>query len=98
VKKLLNRLAVVALVGMLQGCLFAHVQHPLDTNFEETRLGSKIGRASSHSILWLVAWGDAGTQAAAENGGLKVINHADTETTLILFGLYTEVTTVVYGD
>jgi len=98
VKKVLKCLAIVALIGMLQGCIYAHVQHPLDTNFEETRLGSKIGHASSHSILWLVAWGDAGTQAAAEEGGLKVINHADTETTLILFGLYTEVTTVVYGD
>lgn len=97
-KKLLKGLAVIALIGMLQGCLYAHVQHPLDTDFDQTRLGDKIGHASSYSILWLVAWGDAGTQAAAKEGGIKVINHADTQTTLVLFGLYVKVTTVVYGD
>ena len=54
--------------------------------------------ASNKSLLWLVAWGDAGTKAAAENGNIKVIRHADSRFFSVLFGLYTEVTTVVYGD
>jgi hypothetical protein len=81
-----------------QGCAYSHIQRPLDTDFDETRLGSKMGRAHSHSVLWLVAWGDAGTHAAAKEGDITVINHADMEVTVVLFGLYTRVSTVVYGD
>lgn len=91
-------MCAVALTLALQGCLYANVQRPLDTNYEQTRLGTKTGTASSHSILWLVAWGDAGSQAAADNGGIKTINHADTRMLVILGPVYNRVTTVVYGD
>jgi hypothetical protein len=79
-------------------CAYSHIQRPLDTNFEETTLGSKIGRSHSQCILWLFAWGDSGTLAAAKNGGITTVKHADTELLFVLFGLYTRVTTVVYGD
>jgi len=82
----------------VQGCIYSKVQRPLDENFDQTRLGSKTGRSHFQSVLWLVAWGDGGTKAAAENGGITTIRHADTEYTLILFGLYTRATTIVYGD
>jgi hypothetical protein len=45
-----------------------------------------------------VAWGDAGTQAAARNGGIKTLNHADTQIFSILGFVYTRQTTIVYGD
>jgi hypothetical protein len=45
-----------------------------------------------------VAWGDAGTAKAAENGGLTTINHMDMQIFSILFGLYTRQKTIVYGD
>jgi hypothetical protein len=48
--------------------------------------------------LWLVAWVDAGTKAAAKNGDIVVIKHADQEMLFVLFGLYFRITTVVYGD
>ena len=83
---------------MLSGCLYTNTTTPLDINMDETRLGEKTGEASSHSILWLVAWGDAGTKAAAENGGISQVNHADRRTRIILFGVYARQTTVVYGD
>ena len=51
-----------------------------------------------YSILWLVAWGDASTAAAAMEGSLKTINHMDMEFFNILFGVYTRQTTIVYGD
>jgi len=98
VKKILKWLLLSGVVLALQGCLYANVQHPLDTNFDQTQLGKKTGKASMHSVLWLFAWGDAGSQAAAENGGIKVINHADTRTLIILGPVYSRVTTVVYGD
>ena len=80
------------------GCLYSNIQRPLDTDFHTTDLGSKEGRSSNRSILWLFAWGDAGTKAAAENGDISVIKHADREIKFVLFGLYFRMTTVVYGD
>ena len=82
----------------LSGCIYSNVQRPLGTEFNETELGSKVGRASNRSLLWLVGWGDAGVKAAAENGNLKVIRHADIQLISVLFGLYLETTTIVYGD
>ena len=89
-------LAALALIG--PGCAYMHVQRPLDTNFDNTQLGVKEGRASAYSVLWLVAWGDAGTKAAATQGDIKIIRHADTAVNAVLFGLYSRITTVVYGD
>ena len=83
---------------LISGCFYMKTQQPLDVNYDTTDLGSKIGRSNQYAVLYLVAWGDAGTKAAAENGGIKVIKHADREVFSILFGLYTRVTTVVYGD
>ena len=83
---------------MLSGCAYSNVVMPLDTNTSKTKLGSKIGRSSAKSVLYLVAWGDAGVAKAAENGGLTTVNHLDRESLVVFFGLYTEVTTIAYGD
>ena len=87
-----------ALVIIASGCAYMHVQMPLGTNFNNTQFGSKEGRSNSYSVLWLFAWGDAGTKAAATQGNVKVIRYADSEVKSVLFGLYSRVTTVVYGD
>jgi hypothetical protein len=83
---------------LLSGCVYTNVQLPLSTEFNRTELGSKTGTSSSQSILWLVAWGDAGTKAAAQEGGITVIRHADRKVFCVLFGLYYKMTTVVYGE
>lgn len=80
------------------GCLYTHIRTPLDTNLTETRLGDKVGEASARSILWLVAWGDAGSRAAAKNGDITVLRQMDVEWLVIFFGVYTQTTTIVYGD
>lgn len=90
-----------ALLGALlfsPGCIYWNVTTPLDDNLDRTELGTKVGRASAYSVLWLVAWGDAGTQAAAEDGDISVIRHADSKTLAVLLFLYTKQTTIVYGD
>lgn len=92
------RILALLVLLTLNGCLYLHTQVPMDRDFNETKLGSKHGKASTYSLLWLVAWGNAGTRAAADNGGITVIRHADWETHSILFGLYSRVSTVVYGD
>lgn len=94
----LRLVALSVLALSLGGCVYMHVQRPLDENFQETRLGDKVGKSHAYSILWLVAWGDAGTKTAAENGGISIIRHADTENLLWLGGVYARLTTVVYGD
>jgi hypothetical protein len=83
---------------LMAGCAYSHIQGPLDTNFDNTVLGSKIGKAHTRSVLWLFAWGNGGTKAAAEEGGITTITHADFEYRVFLLGIYTQVTTVVYGE
>lgn len=82
----------------LSGCLYANVKAPLDTNLDRTDLGSKVGTSEAKSILGLVAWGDAGTQAAAKEGDIETIKHADQEHFSILGIVYARYRTVVYGD
>ncbi|MGH7150500.1 MAG: TRL domain-containing protein [Planctomycetota bacterium] len=91
------RFALLALAA-LPGCLYLHTRIPLDTNLDRTTLGSKTGESKLESVLGLVAWGDAGTKAAAENGRITTINHADQEMLLVLFGVYYRHKTIVYGD
>lgn len=89
---------VLLAAPLFSGCLYTHIQTPLDEDLDRTRLGNKIGRSQWQSVLWAVAWGDAGTQAAAQQGGLTVINHADTEMFVIFFGVYASQTTILYGE
>ncbi|MBE9536379.1 MAG: hypothetical protein IMF07_04290 [Proteobacteria bacterium] len=96
----INRLifAVLILAVFNSGCLYAKLKTPLDIDVSTTEMGQKTGEASIYSVLWLVAWGDASTAAAADNGDISIINHMDEELFSILFGLYTKRTTIVYGD
>jgi hypothetical protein len=100
--QLLRKICLIPLLLVVtlfvSSCVYTNIQRPLGSEFNKTELGTKTGESSSHSLLWLFAWGDGGTKAAAENGGIKVIRHADMKIFVILFGLYGKVTTVVYGD
>ncbi len=82
----------------LSGCIYSKITIPLDRNLDRTQMGSKVGRSQFKSVLLLFAWGDAGTQAAAHNGGLTTLNQADTEILAILGLVYFRQTTIVYGD
>lgn len=95
-KKALLSFCAFACLG-LQGCLITDIQIPLDTDLQDTDLGDKTGHASYQSVLGLVAWGDAGTQAAAMDGGITTLKHADQQIFSILWGVYFRQTTVVYG-
>ncbi len=94
----MKKILLGLLLAALCSCAYSHVKTPLDTNVENTRLGSKQGKSSAYSVLGLVAWGDAGTEAAAKDGNLQVITHLDLEYEIYLFGLYMKTTTVAYGD
>jgi hypothetical protein len=82
----------------LSGCAYVNTKTPLDVDLDQTTLGQKSGVAEARSVLWLVAWGDASYAAAAKNGGITTMRHADQEIFNVLFGLYTRYRVVVYGD
>ena len=88
----------IGLAMLMSGCMYMKVQRPHDKNYDKTELGTKVGKSSLQSILWCVSWGDAGTRAAAENGAIEIIRHADVEYFMVFLGFYTRITTVVYGD
>jgi hypothetical protein len=60
---------VLLAAPLLTGCIYSHITTPLDLDLDRTHLGDKVGTAEWQSVLGLVAWGDAGTQAAAKQGG-----------------------------
>jgi hypothetical protein len=89
-------LAAILVFPLLTGC-FVNVKIPLDTDLDRTELGPKVGQASAQGVLWLFLWGDSGTQAAAKQGGITTITHADRQIYSLLFGIYARETTIVYG-
>jgi len=97
-KSLLGSSLLLALALAMPSCVYGNFVHPLDTDAAETTLGTRTGESSMQSVLWLVAWGDSGAAAAARAGGIKTIRHMDQRTTYILFGLWFQNTTIVYGD
>ncbi len=81
-----------------QGIIYTKIEAPISTNFDgATPVAQKSGKATAMSILGLVALGDASVDAAAREGNLSTIHYAD-YTLLHVFGVYTEFTTVVYGE
>lgn len=79
------------------GMFYTSIEAPLDVDFQQTSLGTKVGQSSCISVLGLVATGDASSQAAAEEGGLTTILGADYNYLNVL-GIYQSYTTIVYGD
>ena len=88
----------LAVILVFTGCAYVHTKTPYDQNLNETELGSKVGVADAYGLFWLVAWGDASYAAAAKNGNIKILKHADQETKQIFFGIYSHWRVIVYGD
>jgi len=91
-------LMIVLMAWLICGCAYVHTKTPFDDDLNNTELGSKKGTAEAYSVLWLVAWGDASYAAAAQNGDIQVLKHADQEVYQVLLGLYTRWRVIVYGD
>ena len=99
-----------ACAALLGGCLYTNVHTPRAwrsaTPSEVKSAASDdtvSGRACLRSVLYLVAWGDAGYDAAARKaleGKPDAILYdvkADMKATSVLLGLYAQVCTVVTG-
>ena len=102
-------LAATAVALLLTGCttapfqpstgaMYTDIKAPLQLEYNDTNLGHKVGKATSHSFLGLFAFGDNSIQAGAKDGDIKTIKHTDYEFVNVLFGLFTKTTVYVYGD
>ena len=87
------------------GALFTLVSAPVDTNFSQTPVGTKVGTAETrylyipngNSLPLSFSWGDAGVAAAAEDAGITTIHYVDYEY-LDILSVYRQVTVRVSGD
>ncbi len=109
--RIISLLIATLALGAVTGCLslysspvipstafvYTNTRAPMDIDFENVSVGPKQGKASVTTILLLFAYGDASAAAAAQDGGIQTINHADYEYYSVL-GVYQRFTTVVYGD
>ncbi len=106
--KMCSLLAVTGAMLATTGCLrapfeppmgnaFSDIKAPLDVELDNTKVGSKTGEAFSESFLGLVAIGDSSLQAAAKEGKIKKVYHADYHYFNIL-GIYQKTTVIVNGE
>ena len=79
------------------GLMFSQVKAPLDVDYDKTTLGPKEGKAEATCILGLFSFGDCSIQAAAKDGGITTINHADYQVENVL-GIFSKTTVIVYGE
>jgi hypothetical protein len=91
---------LIAPIMMLctSGCVYSNFRVPVSRDFRNTQKVTKSGVSSSHSVAWIAAWGDGGLQAAAEQGDLQTLEYVDYQFMNILFGLYMNRKTIVYGQ
>ncbi|MDY6824647.1 MAG: TRL-like family protein [Thermodesulfobacteriota bacterium] len=87
------------------GVLLTKVKAPESASTLALRTGnmdkvgtSKRGAASATAVLGLFSTGDASIQAAMENGRITKVHHVDYDKTLVLGGLFHQLTTIVYGE
>lgn len=79
------------------GLLFENVSAPLDADMNVTQVHQKKGTAGSISILWLFAFGDCSTNAAARDGNVQTIHYAD-YSYMNVIGVYQSFKVSVYGE
>ena len=80
-----------------QGFAFSSTEAPIDTDLNNTDLGSKMGKSSAVCVLALFSFGDASIGTAARDGNIQIVKHADYKYLNVL-GLFQSFTTVVHGD
>lgn len=105
VGSLLRAAAASLLALAASGCVIAPVMPPRGLIYTDQKAplfsggkpGSKVGKSSAHSILFLVGWGDGGLAKALENGGITEVRHTDYRVENY-FLFYQKYTTIVHGE
>jgi hypothetical protein len=95
---LLTACVTAPVVPPLAG-IYTNIEAPLDLDSAGGKaIGPKRGEASTIAVLGLVAVGDAGVKAAAQQGGITRVNHLDYHFQSYVFGAFAKYTTVAYGE
>jgi len=85
----------------LSGVLFTGVTDPAQNLAVAVDSGAgqqKRGTASAIAILGLIAVGDASLDAALKDGGITKVHHVDHQVNTVLFALFAQTRTIVYGE
>ena len=95
---------IVAPVVPPFGGAFTMYSAPLETDFEATPIGSKVGtaRMSHFTIPYttripVATWAEAGIREAAADAGIQTVHYADYQLLNVL-GIYVQLTVKVSGD
>jgi len=80
----------------VSGSLFTDVRAPIAVT-SNSGTATKVGSATSTSVLGLVATGDASIHAAARNGGITRIHYVDQRTNSVMW-FFVSYTVFVYGE
>jgi len=71
-----------------------HLAVAVDANAD----GSLKGESSNCAVLGLFAFGDGSVDKAMKNGGLTKVHHVDHQVFSVLWGLFLQNKTLVYGE
>ncbi len=78
------------------GTFYTEIKLPVQAVSEDASY-SKVGVATSNTVLGIIATGDSSIRAAIQNGGIKKVKFIDWDAKNIL-GIIGEYKTTVYGD
>lgn len=87
-----------------EGVLVTIYRAPLQIDMDATRPGPELGTASTYFIQDPIftginlAWGDASIEAAAREGGLETVRHADYARFSFFLGIFQKMTVRAYGE
>jgi hypothetical protein len=104
-KKALSLATALLCMTLLTGCVFAPVAPPRGILFNDQTSplfpgggpGEKVGKASSHNILFLAGWGNSGLDKAMADGGITRLKHTDYRIQNYAL-IYQRYTTIVHGE
>jgi hypothetical protein len=83
------------------GVVYTEVTSPaqyLSVALDKDAQPLKKGEASNMAFLGLFAFGDAGINAAMQNGGIKKVRHVDHTVQHFLYAIFARNKTIVYGE
>ena len=70
------------------GAIYTNLRAPLDTVFDDTKLGTKVGTGEIVTYLGLISTGDASIKSAADSAQITTVHHADYESFNLLGKIY----------
>jgi len=87
------------LMFCLSGCYYKWNTPMIHTSMNFNGTGqSKVGKATCKQFIWFFGDGDCSLTTAMKNGNISKVHHVDTDVNVLLWGIYSEYTMVVYGD